>query len=130
METPHPVPPTPRRPLNNDDFFDEENNEIQPKIQVKDITDQFKAHGLFGFDGSTKYQEGKHFLQRFEGAIRTHPHSGFKQSLTEDQVPPEWLLIIFQALVMLTTGAAASTVYNYPDDGIQALKALRRELER
>ena len=31
---------------------------------------------------------------------------------------------------MLTTGTAASTVYNYPDDGIQALKALRRLIFR
>ena len=71
METPGPVPPTPHRALRDDDLFDEENEEALPNIAVKDITDQFKAHGLFSFEGSTKYQDGKQFLQRFEGAILT-----------------------------------------------------------
>ena len=78
METPGPVPPTPHRELRDDDLFDEDNEEALPNIAVKDITDQFKAHGLFSFEGSTKYQDGKQFLQRFEGAIRTHPHRVFR----------------------------------------------------
>ena len=39
-------------------------------------------------------------------------------------------MVLFQVLVILTTGAAASTVYDYPDDGVRAFKNLERMIRR
>ena len=128
MQTPAtPITATPIRPLvRTDDDDDDDDNDPR----VRDITDQFKAHGLFNFEGATKYQDGRLFLQRVSGAIRTHSNEGFRLSLTAASVPRDWLMIIFQALVILTDGAAASVVYDYPDDGVRAFKNLERMILR
>ena len=117
-----PIPATPIRPLlRGDDGAD---------VRVKDITGQFRAHGLFSFKGATKYQDCKLFLQRVSGAIRTHTNANFARVLEGPNVPREWLMVLFQVLVILTTGAAASSVYDYPDDGVRAYMNLERMIRR
>lgn len=99
-------------------------------VLVKDLIGTFRKDELFSFGGRTKYAEGKLFIARFTCAITTDANDDFATILTAETVPEEWLQVVFQALLQLTTGVANNTIMENENDGIAALEAIKRQVFR
>ena len=56
METPEPIPATPKRLLTESDKPNE--------VRVLDITSQFKSHGIFTFEGSSTWDFHGYFASQ------------------------------------------------------------------
>jgi len=73
---------TPTRPLRTEDLLQPtspEDNEAEAypeaDLTTKDLITTFRAFALFNFKGQSRYRDGKLFLDRFRGNIRTHANT-------------------------------------------------------
>lgn len=129
---------TPTRKIRQDDFVvqpedEEEMAYTEADLKVKDLTVPFRNFSAFTFKGQTRYRDGKLFLDRFRGNVKTHPNVNVRTILDENRteaIPDTWNQTVYQALLLLTGDDAVDTVLNYPDDGVAAYKALYRMVFR
>ena len=89
---------TPTRKIRNEDFIvqpddNEETAYTEADLKVKDLTVPFRNFSAFTFKGQTRYRDGKLFLDRFRGNIKTHPNVNVRGILDVDndtEVPETW----------------------------------------
>ena len=99
--TPGAIPATPTRATQATDG----------DLAITDFTNPFKNPKVFTFEGSDRFEEGKVFVQRFEGIGRTHKLKAVREAFKEVAQPSELHNdAIYQAMLLLTDGAAVDLV--------------------